>query len=177
VRRLIGKSKLRCDVVQDPFTICSRCRRLGLSCKVQENFKRIGKRSRNAEMEREIVELRKQIVEQTTPTKNSGLSSHNATHSGSYVSEDQYGSNEAVEGLMGLSGGLNALKRIEDVLVTQDCIAELFSAQVPRSILGRDYRLISSPVSSPFPTHSSRFSPQRRLRRSTSNTVPLYFGA
>ncbi len=93
---------------------------------VQENFKRIGKRSRNAEMEREILELRKQIAEQVTPTKSNGLTMQNATQSSSYASEDQYGSNEAVEGLMGLSGGLTSLKRIEDVLVTQDCISELF---------------------------------------------------
>lgn len=127
--------QLRCDVVQDPFTICSRCRRLNLSCKVQENFKRVGKRSRNAEMEREIVELRKQIAEQTTPIKSNGLTTQNTAQSVSYASEDQYGSNEAVEGLMGLSGGLTTLKRIEDVLVTQDCIFELFNTQVARILV------------------------------------------
>jgi Fungal specific transcription factor domain len=81
-------------------------------------------------MEREIVELRKQIAEQTTPTKVNGSTSHNATPSGLYTSADQYGSNEAVEGLMGLSGGLNTFKRIEDVLVMQDSISELFNVQV-----------------------------------------------
>lgn len=54
--------QLRCDVIQDPYTNCSRCRRLKLECKIESNFKRIGKRSRNAEMEREIIELRKQIA-------------------------------------------------------------------------------------------------------------------
>lgn len=77
-------------------------------------------------MEREIAELRKQI-EQVTPTKKNGLRAQNATGHGPYASEDQYGSNDAVEGLMGLSAGLNTLKRIEDVLVTQDCISDLFS--------------------------------------------------
>lgn len=66
--------KLRCDVVQDPFAPCSRCNRLRLDCKIESNFKRIGKRSRNAEMEREIIELRKQIAsqgssQQTSPVK------------------------------------------------------------------------------------------------------------
>ncbi|BDD64241.1 hypothetical protein MAP00_009079 [Monascus purpureus] len=56
------QQKLRCDVIQDPYTNCSRCRRLKLECKIESNFKRIGKRSRNAEMEREIIELRKQIA-------------------------------------------------------------------------------------------------------------------
>lgn len=149
-------SQLRCDVVQDPFTICSRCRRLNLSCKVQENFKRIGKRSRNAEMEREIIQLRKQIAEQVTPTKLNGQTAQNAPQSGSYSTVDQYGSNEAVEGLMGLSGGMNTLKRIEDVLVTQDCVSELFNKQVPRTLLPCDAKLTPS-VSSPCTIHSSHF--------------------
>ncbi|KAG5218280.1 C6 transcription factor (Leu3) [Trichophyton interdigitale] len=56
------QQKLRCDVVQDPFTTCTRCHRLKLPCKIEANFRRIGKRSRNAEMEREIIELRRQVV-------------------------------------------------------------------------------------------------------------------
>lgn len=55
------QQKLRCDVVQDPFTQCSRCRRLKLECKIESTFKRVGKRSRNAEMERELLELRRQL--------------------------------------------------------------------------------------------------------------------
>ena len=42
--------------------MCSRCRRLKLECKIESNFRRVGKRSRNAEMEREIIELRKLIA-------------------------------------------------------------------------------------------------------------------
>jgi hypothetical protein len=87
-------------------------------------------------MEREIVELRKQIAEQTTPTKTNGMTMQSGSQSAIYMSEDQYGSNEAVEGLMGLSGGLSTLKRIEDVLVTQDCISELFNVQVFRHVIG-----------------------------------------
>ncbi|KAI9781289.1 MAG: hypothetical protein M1839_006082 [Geoglossum umbratile] len=56
------QQKLRCDVVQDPFAPCSRCRRLNLECKIESNFKRVGKRSKNAEMEREILELRRQLA-------------------------------------------------------------------------------------------------------------------
>ncbi|KAI9773095.1 MAG: hypothetical protein M1840_008216 [Geoglossum simile] len=56
------QQKLRCDVVQDPFMPCARCRRLNLECKIESNFKRVGKRSKNAEMEREILELRRQLA-------------------------------------------------------------------------------------------------------------------
>ncbi|KAH0557120.1 hypothetical protein GP486_005090 [Trichoglossum hirsutum] len=56
------QQKLRCDVVQDPFMSCARCRRLNLECKIESNFKRVGKRSKNAEMEREIQELRRQLA-------------------------------------------------------------------------------------------------------------------
>ncbi|KAI1392774.1 uncharacterized protein F4822DRAFT_140303 [Hypoxylon trugodes] len=55
------QQKLRCDVVQEPFQSCSRCNRLKLECKIESNFKRIGKRSKHAEMEKEIDRLRRKI--------------------------------------------------------------------------------------------------------------------
>src|ERR1700761_4840973 len=51
------QQKLRCDVVQDPFESCSRCKRL----KLESNFKRVGKRSKHAEMEKEIEYLRRAV--------------------------------------------------------------------------------------------------------------------
>lgn len=120
-------------------------------------------------MEREIVELRKQLAEQASPTKINGLTTLNATQATTYVSEDQYGSNEAVEGLMGLSGGLNALKRIEDVLVTQDCVSELFNTQVFKAVVDLESKLISPQASSLSITPSSRFSPRKWLQRSILN--------
>lgn len=56
------QQKLRCDVVQDPFQSCSRCRRLKLDCKIESNFKRVGKRSKHAEMEKEIERLRRNVA-------------------------------------------------------------------------------------------------------------------
>ncbi|RKF64427.1 Regulatory protein LEU3 [Erysiphe neolycopersici] len=53
------QQKLRCDVIQDPFTICSRCVRLNLECKIELHFRRIGKRNKHAELEREVVWLRR----------------------------------------------------------------------------------------------------------------------
>ncbi|KAJ9294663.1 transcriptional regulator family: Fungal Specific TF [Paecilomyces variotii] len=127
------QQKLRCDVVQDPFTTCSRCRRLKLECKIESNFKRIGKRSRNAEMEREIIELRKQVANanaaaaaaaaasmnqqqpQLTPTKqetpsiSTPISSAAGVYQGSSgMSADQYmGSHEAVASLLDLRSGFD----------------------------------------------------------------------
>ncbi|KAF2144023.1 uncharacterized protein K452DRAFT_151594 [Aplosporella prunicola CBS 121167] len=57
------QQKLKCDVVQDPFTPCSRCRKQNLTCQVSANFKRIGKRSRHAEMEREAIDLKSRVRE------------------------------------------------------------------------------------------------------------------
>ncbi|KAF3003395.1 hypothetical protein E8E14_008458 [Neopestalotiopsis sp. 37M] len=57
------QQKLRCDVVQEPFASCSRCNRLKLECKIESNFKRIGKRSKHAEMEKEIDRLRRNIAQ------------------------------------------------------------------------------------------------------------------
>ncbi|KAK8251098.1 C6 transcription factor [Phyllosticta capitalensis] len=57
------QQKLKCDVVQDPFTPCSRCRKQNLTCQVSANFKRVGKRSRHAEMEREAIDLKARVKE------------------------------------------------------------------------------------------------------------------
>ncbi|KAJ5598972.1 transcriptional regulator family: Fungal Specific TF [Penicillium hetheringtonii] len=68
------QQKLRCDIVQTPAAACSRCRRLGIDCKVEQSFKRISKRRRNAEMEKEIADLRRKLAsnpmdqEQSTDT-------------------------------------------------------------------------------------------------------------
>ncbi|PFH59933.1 hypothetical protein XA68_11702 [Ophiocordyceps unilateralis] len=56
------QQKLRCDVVQEPFHSCSRCNRLKLACKIESNFKRVGKRSKHAEMEKEIDRLRRNVA-------------------------------------------------------------------------------------------------------------------
>ena len=113
---------------------CSRCRRLKLDCKIESNFKRIGKRSRNAEMEREIIELRKQIANvqanavtsmpqqqqqpppsiqsaQHTPKQESSshVSPAGVYHTPSGMSSDQYmGSHEAVASLLDLRSGFDS---------------------------------------------------------------------
>ncbi|KAJ5430125.1 hypothetical protein N7491_007141 [Penicillium cf. griseofulvum] len=147
------QQKLRCDVIQDPWTDCSRCRRLRLDCKIESNFKRVGKRSRNAEMEREIMELRKQIASgqpvpamtqqraltagQLTPKQESNQVSPAVYQTPSAMSADQYmGSQEAVASLLDLRSGFDGtgfmrnggqIKRIEDVMVVPEKVTELFN--------------------------------------------------
>ncbi|OGE58580.1 hypothetical protein PENARI_c001G12470 [Penicillium arizonense] len=146
------QQKLRCDVVQDPWTDCSRCRRLKLDCKIESNFKRVGKRSRNAEMEREILQLRKQIATgqpvsslpqqplaagQITPKQESNRVSPAVYQTPSAMSADQYmGSQEAVASLLDLRSGFDGanylrnggqVKRIEDVMVVPEKVVELFN--------------------------------------------------
>lgn len=150
----VGLRQLRCDVIQDPWSDCSRCRRLKLSCKIESNFKRVGKRSRNAEMEREIRELRKQIATgqpvpgmtpqqqqqltagQLTPKQESSQVSPAVYQTPSAMSADQYmGSQEAVASLLDLRSGFDGsnfmrnggqIKRIEDVMIVPEKVAELF---------------------------------------------------
>ncbi|KAI9732901.1 MAG: hypothetical protein M1834_003841 [Cirrosporium novae-zelandiae] len=115
------QQKLRCDVVQDPFTDCSRCRRLKLECKIETNFKRVGKRSKNAEMEREIQELRARLqdlrtqlasqqagspVTPITPAISNGIPDMQ-TQLHHPMSQHYMGSHEAVAGLLDLKSGFN----------------------------------------------------------------------
>ncbi|KAF2186656.1 Zn(II)2Cys6 transcriptional activator [Zopfia rhizophila CBS 207.26] len=56
------QQKLRCNVQQEPFVSCSRCVKHKLNCVIEPHFKRIGKRSRNAEMEKEMQELKDRLA-------------------------------------------------------------------------------------------------------------------
>ncbi|EXJ76876.1 hypothetical protein A1O3_10521 [Capronia epimyces CBS 606.96] len=126
------QQKLRCDVVQEPFQTCSRCKRLSLDCKIEDNFKRVGKRSRNAEMEREIIELRKQVARQRSGAlANAALQNNNINFSqpgtGSFTQD------AAAAGLLDLRGaafekspGRPISKRLEEVTLTLDRVQEIF---------------------------------------------------
>ncbi|KAM7206712.1 regulatory protein LEU3 [Rhypophila sp. PSN 637] len=135
------QQKLRCDVVQEPFQSCSRCNRLKLECKIESNFKRIGKRSKHAEMEKEIEKLRRLVM----AAKSQGfvIEEEEDIHSqlqSPVVNNSQYshtrnpslmGSDEAVSSLLHLKrGGSYNLPRIvrelEDFRVTEDDERELF---------------------------------------------------
>ncbi|KAI9786025.1 MAG: hypothetical protein M1816_008177 [Peltula sp. TS41687] len=145
------QQKLRCDVVEEPFSHCSRCRRLKLECKIESNFKRVGKRSRNAEMERELAELRQRLASTSAqsptdslpplPTSRSSMTVHSPeSNSIRLCHAHRMGSDEAVASLLDLrqgnDGGAALMKTrkdsaaggrtIEDVTLSQDRVAELF---------------------------------------------------
>lgn len=152
-QQLIEYRQLRCDVIQEPFKICSRCARCNLECRIDSNFKRIGKRKKNAEMEREIVELRNQLAsQQSSPSvqqPGAGFGVSNSPISPPVLqlqsSLDQYmGSQEAVASLLDLRSGLDGgslmrspngqarpLRRLESVIIPPDRVDDMFRTQVP----------------------------------------------
>ncbi|KAK4251165.1 hypothetical protein C7999DRAFT_28193 [Corynascus novoguineensis] len=144
------QQKLRCDVVQEPFQSCSRCNRLKLECKIESNFKRIGKRSKHAEMEKEIERLRRAVelarsqgftLDEDDETLHSAVHSAMQSQLQSPVVASQYshtrnpslmGSDEAVSSLLHLKrGGSYAIPRIARELdsfkLTEDEESQLFS--------------------------------------------------
>ena len=147
-RQALTRTQLRCDVVQEPQYIpCRRCQRLNLECRIDVNFRRIGKRSKNAEMEREIVELKMQLSSQqaspTIPTpqiKTSASATASPTIPLMQSSLDQYiGSQEAVASLMELRSGIDTgaflrspkghtlpSRRLENVVLAFDHVRDLF---------------------------------------------------
>lgn len=110
----------------------------------------MGKRSRNAEMEREIAELKRQLVQQSAGAQLKGPPPSISLYPGasgyaSTVPLDQWnGSHEAVAGLLDLRSGVDsstgyvrspsgpsaASKRIEGVVVSNEGVAELFQRWV-----------------------------------------------
>ncbi|CAK7215772.1 hypothetical protein SBRCBS47491_002597 [Sporothrix bragantina] len=139
------QQKLRCDVSQDPFRSCSRCNRLKLQCKIESNFKRIGKRSKHAEMEKEIERLRKNVQlarsqGYVVPEENEDDSATHSQLQSPIVNNNIYshtrnpslmGSDEAVSSLLHLKrGGSYSLPRIvrelEEVRLTEEGEAQLF---------------------------------------------------
>ncbi|KAF4340597.1 zinc finger transcription factor [Fusarium beomiforme] len=134
------QQKLRCDVVQEPFQSCSRCNRLKLECKIESNFKRVGKRSKHAEMEKEIDRLRRSIARAKsqgfTPEADDDMDSPIATSNPTYThthtrNPSLMGSDEAVSSLLHLKRGGNYnmprySHELENVKLTEDDVNNLF---------------------------------------------------
>ncbi|KAK2003910.1 hypothetical protein LX36DRAFT_565274 [Colletotrichum falcatum] len=132
------QQKLRCDVVQEPFQSCSRCNRLKLDCKIESNFKRVGKRSKHAEMEKEIDRLRRNIARAqnqgyTVEDDDHDLQSPIATSVYTHTRNPSLmGSDEAVSSLLHLKrGGSYSLPRytheLENVRLTEESVNQLFN--------------------------------------------------
>jgi hypothetical protein len=54
---------LKCNVVEDPWQSCDRCTKHKLRCEITADFKRVGKRSQQAELERNNEILSQQVDE------------------------------------------------------------------------------------------------------------------
>ncbi|GAB0132469.1 hypothetical protein EsDP_00000904 [Epichloe bromicola] len=133
------QQKLRCDVVQEPFQSCSRCNRLKLDCKIESNFKRVGKRSKHAEMEKEIDRLRRNIARAKTQgfmaDEDEDVHSPVAPSTATYThtrNTSLMGSDEAVSSLLHLKrGGAYAVPHysyeLEGVRLTDDNVTHLFN--------------------------------------------------
>ncbi|KAK4229688.1 hypothetical protein QBC38DRAFT_385603 [Podospora fimiseda] len=137
------QQKLRCDVVQDPFQICSRCNRLKLDCKIESNFKRIGKRSKHAEMEKEIDKLRRAVqsakaqgfvvIEDDDEAMHSQLQSPVVASQYSHTRNPSLmGSDEAVSSLLHLKrgGSYNIpryVRELNDFRITEQEERDLFN--------------------------------------------------
>lgn len=149
-RRKLTGIQLRCDVVSEPrYISCRRCQRLNLECRIDANFRRVGKRSKNAEMEREIVELRMQLSSQQAsptnpnpPIKTSASSTASPTIPYMQSSMDQYigSQQEAVASLMELRSGVDSgafishsngsnfpPRRLETLVLPPEGIRDLFT--------------------------------------------------
>lgn len=134
--------QLRCDVVQEPFQSCSRCVRLKLECKIESNFKRIGKRSKHAEMEKEIDKLRRAVqmakAQGFIPPEDDDEAVHSQLQSPVVASQYTHtrnpslmGSDEAVSSLLHLKrGGSYSLPRIarelDEFRLSEDAESQLF---------------------------------------------------
>jgi hypothetical protein len=56
-------SQLKCNVVEDPWQSCDRCIKHKFKCEITADFKRVGKRSQQAELERNNEELARRVEE------------------------------------------------------------------------------------------------------------------
>lgn len=114
--------------------------RLKLECKIESNFKRVGKRSKHAEMEKEIDKLRRSVarakaqgfIPDDDDDMQSQLQSPVVASAYSHTRNPSLmGSDEAVSSLLHLKrGGSYSVPRIcrelEDVRLTEDTESQLF---------------------------------------------------
>ena len=138
--------KLKCDVTTEPeYQACERCRRLKLSCRIDKDFRRVGKRSEKAQMEKEIMELRAQLAstsQQSSPVASAPTiktPKEEERHHNLYSINQDTESGVAVASLMDLANGASAgsfmkspdahllfSRRLGSVSLNRDQIQDLF---------------------------------------------------
>ncbi|KAF2197080.1 hypothetical protein GQ43DRAFT_223739 [Delitschia confertaspora ATCC 74209] len=143
------QQKLRCNVQREdvekgiPFKACARCVKQNLACVIHDGFKRVGKRSKNAAMEKEMNELKERLAayEQGTilppavqPTLNTPLpTSEPHVFGGGFPNEedDTYLQTQhqqvAASSLLDLRSGSPMFHSLEDVKLAPVQINELFT--------------------------------------------------
>lgn len=64
VEIMSDKQQLKCNIVTEPeFQACSRCAKHKLPCAIDSGFRRVEKRQKHAEMEKELEALRREVAE------------------------------------------------------------------------------------------------------------------
>ena len=56
-------NKLKCNLIEDPYKPCDRCKKFGHECKITDDFKRIAKRTQLADLEKQNEMLSRQVSE------------------------------------------------------------------------------------------------------------------
>lgn len=133
---------------QDPFESCSRCKKQNLTCQIDESFRRIGKRSRHAELERRAAELEQEnamLRQQVGTTRTMSMSMPNTFPQNNGPAMYTYNlmgteeeSNDAVESLLNLKEGLDGVsakrgsrkappfRTLGSVMMVRERIVEVF---------------------------------------------------
>ena len=177
--------------------MCARCLHLQLSCKIENSFKRVGKRSRIAELEKEIADLRAGLarrVDSCLQVSSSATQDPAGAFAGpnGVLIQQCNGPQDAVAGLLDLRNGHERstarvrdvhakgliVKRLEDVVVHDQRITELFELSVLQFVYKMPFLLLTTDESGssictipscPFWTHS-------RHRKTTFQHLPCCSG-
>jgi transcriptional regulatory protein LEU3 len=143
--------QLKCNVQQDPFVSCSRCQKQSLRCVIEPNFKRVGKRNRNAEMEKEMEYLRDRLAMyegQSTPNQpllnapQQALDNHSFTPGSAPKTED------------------DAFLQTQHTQVAATSLLDLRSGSPKHFVLGNgEVRLVNSEVAELFVEYFNLYHP------------------
>ncbi|KAF2194882.1 hypothetical protein K469DRAFT_546774 [Zopfia rhizophila CBS 207.26] len=92
------QQKLRCDLstlVSHSSESCSRCKRLGLDCRIDRSFRRERKRKRSDELEREVDSLRRELSRRSNSAQTPG-GDLNVNHTRHYDISSDAGSSSSM---------------------------------------------------------------------------------
>lgn len=73
--------QLKCNLVEDPYTPCDRCKKFGHECRITDDFKRIAKRTQLADLEKLCESLTRENAELRRLSETSRTAGFPAYHS------------------------------------------------------------------------------------------------